>query len=354
MLYDNVYPDTIEEYVKALETHAPYHVFYDSLDELYEYVSKHRKDNAALKMAYIYLTVMEICSKPSGFKFMRASFWCAKLARLEGNPVAMVIMGLLEARVNHDDKEAAMWFSKAARKGDADGMTLLACSLLEGRGVEKDPKRAVELLEKAHELGQVEATRQLGVCYSEGLGVEKDHVKAVLLLKTAVEKDSDDDAERLLEERYLNLEGFEMARRLNVEETFKKAEERDPGSQYAAGLLCFYGISMERDLEKAVGHFEKAARAKNYHAIRMLAGSYRHGLGVEKDEEKAAELYEEAAAHYMELAHKGDSEASLIVIHAYRHDEGVKLETEDLDRLHEVINGLPADDPLRKDYPSWF
>ena len=60
-------------------------------------------------------------------------------------------------------------------------------------------------------------------------------------------------------------------------------------------LSCWNGIEIEKDDQKAVKWYQKAAEQGHTDAQYNLALCYKNGIGVEKDEQKAVEWYQKAA-----------------------------------------------------------
>lgn len=80
----------------------------------------------------------------------------------------------LDAHARGDYKAAYRYFSRAARKGDADAMNNLGMVLLQGQGVDTDPLKALEMFRKAAGLGHVTAAHNIGYIYENGIGVRAD------------------------------------------------------------------------------------------------------------------------------------------------------------------------------------
>lgn len=81
---------------------------------------------------------------------------------------------------------AAVWFSRAARQGDAFGQYGLATLYREGLGLPQDYTKAAEWYYKAAMQGDAKAQYHLGTLYYAGAGVQRDVKKAVAwFLKSA-------------------------------------------------------------------------------------------------------------------------------------------------------------------------
>jgi len=71
---------------------------------------------------------------------------------------------------------------------------------------------------------------------------------------------------------------------------------------YFLGRMYYYGNCAERDYDKAVEWFRKAAAASDKDGMYYLGVAYENGKGVEKDRDKAIEWYRKAAADGQEDA----------------------------------------------------
>lgn len=60
------------------------------------------------------------------------------------------------------------------------------------------------------------------------------------------------------------------------------------------GLSYLYGVEVERDIDQAVTHFERACEGESREACYQLAILFEDGLGVDEDRERAATFFEKA------------------------------------------------------------
>lgn len=158
-----------------------------------------------------------------------------------------------------DLRQAAELYEEAALAGNTTAMLCLAILYEDGRGVPKDAFRAAMWYQRAAKAGNYSAMVQFGFMCETGDGVSKDEVKALKWYQRAIDGNNDQDA--------------------LVYFAIMVAEGRgglDGNETRAVGLL-----------EKAV---EKGnARAKSYLAILLM-----EGRGIQKNERRAWELYQEA------------------------------------------------------------
>ena len=80
--------------------------------------------------------------------------------------------------VPQDEAKAAMLYSRASAMGSAEGKTLYAEALFEGRGVDKNQATARALLEIAADSQNARAETDLGIMLLEGDGIVEDFLKA--------------------------------------------------------------------------------------------------------------------------------------------------------------------------------
>jgi hypothetical protein len=82
---------------------------------------------------------------------------------------------------------AEQWFRQAAEGGSAEGMTLLAMSLVEARGVDPDVRQGLEWLDRAIASGSEAAMRYKAAIYADGVYVRRDAELAARLMREAAE-----------------------------------------------------------------------------------------------------------------------------------------------------------------------
>lgn len=84
----------------------------------------------------------------------------------------------MDAHARGDFKEAYRYFTRAARKDDADAMNNLGMLLLQGQGVEADVDKAIVMFRRAAELGHSTAAHNIGYIYENAMGVREDRARA--------------------------------------------------------------------------------------------------------------------------------------------------------------------------------
>ncbi len=203
--------------------------------------------------------------------------------------------------VPKDFKLAVMWYKRSAEKGCAPGQYNLGTMYESGTGVDKNYKIAMEWYRKAADQGHAAALYRVGLSYQKGLGVAADREQAITWYKKAVEK-GDENAKKALAE----LEsGADVSRPPSgtpeqgavddLKQLMAKAEQGDLGAQNDLGFRYERGQGVEKNLEKAVMWYRKAADAGYALAQNNLGIMYRNGAGVEKSDEEALKWFRKSA-----------------------------------------------------------
>jgi len=107
---------------------------------------------------------------------------------VSGDADAELQMGLRYAEgdgVIKNNKEAALWFEKAARHDKAEAQYRYGLALLQGRGVVQDYKAAFHWIEQPARRGHSQAQYSLGELYRYGTGTERDLARAYLWFNLA-------------------------------------------------------------------------------------------------------------------------------------------------------------------------
>ena len=163
-----------------------------------------------------------------------------------------------------DYDQAAKHYSRAAAKGNPEGMYNLAMLYGEGKGVKRNFDTQMHWLKMAAgtksrvgnivEPGIAAAQHAIGLRYADGIGVPRDYMEAAKWYQMAVDNGFGPSANNL-------------------------------------GLFYKNGIGVERSLEKAFGLFKMAAMKESTPAMMNLADCYLKaegtgsGMPTEKDRE---------------------------------------------------------------------
>ena len=151
--------------------------------------------------------------------------------------------------------EAIKWFSKAAEHGNIKALNNIGYCYENGFGVEVDLYQAFSFYKKSALMGNEIAFINIAKCYMKGLGTEPDTIKAIAWFEKAAEI------------------GYSLA-------------------QNNAGYLNF-NIG---NIEKAIYWLELAINNKepNSNAMILLGYCYENGYGVNKDLDKAKNLFKQS------------------------------------------------------------
>ncbi|GMI11368.1 hypothetical protein TrRE_jg7963, partial [Triparma retinervis] len=168
-----------------------------------------------------------------------------------------------------EDDEQLQYTILMAEKGDVVAMANYASMLYWGvRGFERDHVKALDFWNRAAELGNVNALCGAASMYVRGEGMDEPDIKKA------------------------------------VEYYEKAAEMGSATAMNGLGYAYFLGQGgMEEDKEKAFGYFLQAAELEqDADSLTNAAHCYSNGHGVEKDEYKAAVLYDKAATMFGNFA----------------------------------------------------
>ncbi len=140
------------------------------------------------------------------------------------------------------EKEAAIWFRRAADEDVCDALIRMGLFYLAGKGIERDPKEAFRLFTRASDMGDIRGVFRCGLCYLEGQGVVKDPVHALECLKWAADRQYAPAMYRLA---ILCRESTGAARDIRTAMTYLYAVCRmggsDPGGTTAPLPITVYG-----------------------------------------------------------------------------------------------------------------
>jgi len=190
-------------------------------------------------------------------------------------------------------RDAVKWLRLSAEQGFSMAQYELGDSYDNGLGVEQDSKEAVKWFRLSAEQGYSIAQDALGQCYYDGNGIEKSDKDAIYWWKQAAEEDHP-YACLSLAKYYLGLEGSPRTEE-NLQRTFK----------WFLPSVMFYGADLfESELlvfvDAANEFLETRGDKNNPRSVprlpddadlaALVAFCYEHGLGVEKDVERAEKI----------------------------------------------------------------
>ena len=211
------------------------------------------------KMWELYFTAKGLLDRDDeNYDQKKAVGFLIESARL-GNAVAKYRLGkmyLYGKEIEKNLPKAFYWLEAAVKEDNQYAEYLLGKTLLQGGEVELDARRGEELLKRSAEQGNRYAAYTLGKALLDGDVLAQNPLEAVRLLTAATDK------------------GFIPAK-------------------YVLGKLLYCGEVVKRDVEKALGYLERAAK-ENPNAA-YLAGKIRLTEDAFKDVKKALRHFEIAA-----------------------------------------------------------
>ena len=220
-----------------------------------------------------------------------------------GDSIAEYNLGLA-----HDDgvgveeidwDEAAYWYERAARKGDAFAMHNLASLYKFGLiGLEKDEprdekndlKQAVYWLRKAAKKRDMLSIGHLGECYFYGSGVRRNRPLGFKLIQEAAEAGVC-DAQYELSQLYSNGDFVEKDDEKEFYWLQKAAAQGHTYAQNDLGVCYSVGRGTPIDHDKAIELYKRAARKKDDTAAFNLGECYEKGEGVKSNPKEALRWY---------------------------------------------------------------
>ena len=113
----------------------------------------------------------------------------------------------------------------------------------------------------------------------------------------------------------------------------KKAEQGDALAQFNLGVNYQMGVGgVQQNESKAFEWYLKAAENGEPEACQTLGFLYENGLGVAKDETKAAEWYRKALELYLEFAEQGMLLAQTGLAFMYKYGRGVTKDEAEVEK----------------------
>jgi len=200
----------------------------------------------------------------------------------------MVKIGFFDALLTTSSFHATQ---QKAEQGDAPAQLELGKKYLHGVGVEKDEYEALSWVLKSAEQSYPAGMRLAGLMYRDGHGTVKHPEASLRWLKRAFDA-SDAMSAYFIGNIYEQGEGVEK----NIETAFswyqQGADRGDSWSQYALGELYQYEDRGYRvDIRKALRWYQLSAKSGNLLAQHEMGRLYSHGIGVDKDLNKAELWY---------------------------------------------------------------
>ena len=155
----------------------------------------------------------------------------------------------------------------------------------EGKGVHQDLSLAADNYDRAARSGHTESQYRLGMLYEKGIGVKKNESEAIRLFEEAAEAGHLDSIYRL-GQMFYNKKTSSSCKR--AAKYFGTASDRDHAASIRAlAHLHYYGLGVEKDLEKGFNLLNRAARNGDPVAQWDLAMMFLSGESVKKNIQQA-------------------------------------------------------------------
>jgi len=183
--------------------------------------------------------------------------------------------------IKEDPGLAFEWYSQSAQQNNSAAINNLAFCYERGKGVDVDSEKAISLYEKAARLGNVRAQKNAANCYRYGKGVTPDAEKYFYWTHEAAKNKDIESAGKIAFYYFIGFgtnkshedaliwyaryySKFDI--NVNIEKCddafnyFKNmGNDGDPQALYIVGKCIQYGISTDKNFEKAYTYFRKAA-----------------------------------------------------------------------------------------------
>lgn len=187
-----------------------------------------------------------------------------------------------------DAKNGLHWITKAAETGNRDAIVQLAGAIKNGFGTRSDAARAVQLLTGAADGGHLDAQAILGTTLLIGDGVPRNLTRGITLLRNAAGAGST-MAQWKFALCLKNGVGTVRDQR-EMEKWFDKAAE----GKFDQGPTWTWGVPGLR-FDEVIQTCQQFAAMEHRQAHYWLGICYEYGIGVQRDLNKALELYMKSA-----------------------------------------------------------
>ena len=223
--------------------------------------------------------------KESSFFNVNKALKYYKQAADLGHVGAASYLGDYYSYVNSDYKTGITYWQAAADLGDQHSQLMLALAYFEGNGVAKNVHLAFKTTQALAEEGYSEAKFYLAAWCMQGTGTKIDYKRGIDLFTELAETENHTVALYNLGVCYSNGNGVERDVDKAIGFFSKAAANGDVKSEFNAGLLYFEKVPPDI----AGLDYIKSAADKGYgKACYFLSKCYEDGRLLEKDDEKAA------------------------------------------------------------------
>lgn len=218
-------------------------------------------------------------------------------AATKGSDIAMCNLALCYwdgLGVPQSKSDALSWWRKAGEKNNAQANYNLAYCYYAGDGVDVNYNKAFEYAKKSELRGYVPSYYLLAMMYYEGRGVKQSDSDAFEWFKLAAESDHM-WAKIRLSKMYSSGTGVEKNSQKAYELAVSAAEQ---GSGYACAMVAdfhYFGNLGTVDYKESVKWLNRGVSLGDDTCMYNLGYAYIKGQGIDKDEIKGLDLYQQAA-----------------------------------------------------------
>ncbi len=187
-----------------------------------------------------------------------------------------------------NEKEALKYYKEAAKLGLVQSQYTLGLYYLNG-GENEGRRLSARYLQMAKEQGHISAALMYDLCHKVGPSIDANHKEALQKIQEA----DNETLQTLFELKWMSERGMGRKTVIQICEDNLLSNSHSNSQDYCQlGINYEYGISVERNLEKALNYFTKAAAQGNGYALYRLGLHEMH----EEDPIKALEFYKRAFA----------------------------------------------------------
>ena len=195
-----------------------------------------------------------------------------------------------------NNEQALAWYQQAALRGSVQAKLDLFCIYTKGKLGAADPQAALAYLQAAAQENHPDAQHKLGNMYMHGETLPQHEGQALFWYINAAANGS---AEATAKIKAFSTENPALYDSVNhFVQTLQEAQQNNAQAQLEVAQAYRIGMPVLRDDEAALTWFKKAWENSNHalsQAAYEMADQYYAGEGVEKNEEKANELFAAAA-----------------------------------------------------------
>ncbi|KAL7720439.1 Protein kinase domain-containing protein [Entamoeba marina] len=223
------------------------------------------------------------------------------------------LIGYLELKSYNFLQEAIYWFAQESLQLDYFSISNLGFYLSEwsekhnGDDQKKCKEIAFNLFKIASQNGNLHAQLKLIKCYWRGIGTRRNLEETKSWCQKALKNSESNEVahEKLKIDAHLqyltilkeiSFQHKDICIHEDVSKLIETIENTNyPDVLYELGLCYHNNILVEKDINKAIEYYERAANLNNSNALYNLGIIFSNGDGIEKDINKAIDYYERAS-----------------------------------------------------------